>query len=349
MNSFINQRLTKLEIPVGIAWQLASVMESKGKQELYENQKPEILATLREIALIQSAESSNRIEGVVVDKDRLSPLVLGKASPRDRSEEEIVGYRNALNWIHTSHSNTKIEPETVLNLHKMAQGASGDAGQWKNVKNEIIEILPDGRRIVRFDPVSPEETPHYVEQLCVAYRHILNQGVIPPLLASANFVFDFLCIHPFRDGNGRVSRLITLLLLCQHDLRVGRYVGLERIVEESKESYYEALAKSSMQWHEGKHDLTPWWSYFLGVIKSAYKEFEESVEQLPSKRGAKSEIIISVIARLPHEFTIAEVERQCPSVSREMIRNVIRNLRDEGKLLCTGMGRGAHWRKVGNK
>ena len=347
MRSFDPKRLAEMTIPLGVSWQLGSVMESKGRQDLYEKQSPEVLRTLRELAIVESTESSNRIEGVTVEPDRLRPLVLGRARPRDRSEEEIVGYRNALNWIHTDPTAIPVTLETIQHLHAIAQAGAGDAGQWKAQDNEIIEVLPDGRRIVRFRPVGARETPAAIEQLCLGYRHATDQDLLPPLLAVVNFVFDFLCIHPFRDGNGRVSRLLTLLLLYHHDFRVGRYVSLERLIEDSKESYYDALKRSSEGWHEGRHDLVPWWSYSLGILRSAYREFEERVGAVQAPRGAKTEMVRRTIFALPGEFTISDVERACPGVSREMIRLVLRALQQEKRIVCLGRGRSARWRRMG--
>jgi Fic family protein len=347
MKSFDPKRLAELTIPVGVSGQLGSVMEFKGRQELYEKQSPKILRTLRELAIVESAESSNRIEGVTVEPDRLRPLVLGRARPRDRSEEEIVGYRNALNWIHTDPTAISVTPETIQRLHAIAQAGAGDAGQWKAQDNEIIEVLPDGRRIVRFRPVSAQETPAAIEQLCLGYRHATDQNLLPPLLAVANFAFDFLCVHPFRDGNGRVSRLLTLLLLYHHGFRIGRYVSLERLIEDSKESYYDALKHSSDRWHEGRHDLVPWWSYFLGILRSAYREFEERVGAVRAPRGAKTETVRRAILAFPGEFAISDVERACPGVSREMIRLVLRALQKEKRIVCLGRGRSARWRRMG--
>jgi Fic family protein len=327
---------------------MGTVMECKGRQQLYERQKPEVLRILRELALVESTESSNRIEGVTVEWARLRPLVLGRARPRDRSEEEIVGYRNALNWVHTQHANIRIEPATVQRLHALAQAGSGDAGQWKRQDNEIIEVDAQGNRRVRFRPVPAAETSKAIDDLCLAYRHALDQDILPPLLATASLVLDFLCIHPFRDGNGRVSRLLTLLALYTHGYEVGRYVSLERLVEESKESYYETLARSSEGWHEGRHDLAPWWAYFLTIIRSAYREFERRIGQLATRRGAKTEAVEAAIAQLPDQFTIGDVERLCPSVSRDMVRAILKTLRRERRLTIQKRGRYAIWRKLGN-
>jgi len=279
MMTFRGERLAETKLPPGTVWLLEKLAESKKKQSPYEKQLGRTLNSLQEIALIEGAESSNRIDGVTVDPKRLRPLVLGDASPRDRSEEEIIGYRNALRWIHQNHANVAIEPAVLRGLHSIAQeGTVGDAGQWKESQNEIVELDPEGRLEVRFQPVEPVLVSAAVEELCLAYKHSMDQSKIPPLLAVACLVFDFLCIHPFREANGRVSRLLTLLALYHHGHNVGRYISLERIVEQSKESYYEALQTSSVGWHDGSHDIMPWFHYFLSTIHTAYREFEERVE-----------------------------------------------------------------------
>ena len=279
MVSFRSNYLSHLTLPLGSVWLLTDVAEAKGRQDLYTRKPPEKLASLREIALVQSVESSNRIEGVTVAPDRLRPLVLENARPRDRSEEEIQGYRRALEMIHASPQDLAITPELLQRLHALIQEGSGDAGQWKRVDNEIVELREGAAPLVRFRPVGVAETPAAVEELCLLYRHALNQSLAPPLVAVAVLVFDFLCIHPFRDGNGRISRLLTLLALYQHGFEVGRYISLERLVEESRVEYYEVLRVSSEGWHEGRHDLIPWLNYFLTILKRAYRELEKAAGQ----------------------------------------------------------------------
>lgn len=274
MMSFRGSRLAQIQLPVSSVWLLTDIAEAKGRQDLYVRRPPEVLESLRETALVQSVESSNRIEGVTVAPERLVPLVLENARPLDRSEEEIQGYRRALELIHTSASDLAITPELLQRLHGIIQEGSGDAGQWKRVPNEIIELREGAPPLVRFRPVSVEETPAAVEELCLAYRHAVNQAIAPPLVSVAGLVLDFLCIHPFRDGNGRVSRLLTLLALYQHGYEVGRYISLERLVEEARGDYYEVLRRSSEGWHEGGHDILPWLNYFLAVLKRAYRELE---------------------------------------------------------------------------
>jgi Fic family protein len=350
MMSFRGTRLQKTRLPLSTVWLLEALAECKGRQQLFEKQSPQMLRTLREMAMIESTESSNRIEGVTVEKNRLRPLVLGGARARNRSEEEIVGYRMALNWVHAHHRRIQITPETILRLHALAQGGtSGDAGEWKKLPNDIIEIFPDGRREVRFHPLTPARVPAAMEELCRGYRHGMDQLKITPLLASACLVLDFLCIHPFRDGNGRVSRLLTLLALYHHGFEVGRYISHERIVEQSKEDYYEALKLSSQGWHSGRHEVMPWFHYLLSIGRRAYREFEDRVGRQRPERGSKTELVEYALRDILSPFGIADVERLCPNVSRDMIRLVMNRWRQERRLKILGKGRDAKWSRVDEK
>lgn len=336
-----------LQLPAGAVWLMNSISEYKGKQELYARQSPQIIKALVEMALIESAESSNRIEGVTVEKNRLKPLIIGHSRPRDRSEEEVAGYRKALDLIHKKHNSLDITPETIKEMHRLSHAQTGDAGEWKKKDNEIIKKNPDGRVEVIFKPVLSRLTPETVKQLCLMYKHSIEQLKYPPTYAIACFVLDFLCIHPFRDGNGRVSRLLTLLALYHHGYEVGRYISLERIIEESKETYYEALQKSSKQWHDAKHDIEPWLYYFLGTINSAYREFEQRAGKIKSPRGAKTELVIQAINSQMAEFSISDIERECPGISRDMVRVIFRQLRKEKKIICLGKGQSAKWKRIG--
>jgi Fic family protein len=350
MMTFRGTRLQDTKLPLSTVWLLESLAESKGRQQLFEKQSPQILKSLREMALIESAESSNRIEGVTVDKSRLRPLVLGNASPKDRSEEEIVGYRLALNWIHTDFQKIAISPETCLRLHALAQGGTtGDAGQWKRSPNDIIEIFPNGRREVRFRPVAPDLVLKAMDELCLGYHDAIEQLKVTPLLATACLVLDFLCIHPFRDGNGRVSRLLTLLAFYHHGYDVGRYISYERIVEQTKEDYYEVLKKSSARWHEGAHDFQPWFNYLLTTLRLAYREFEDRAGQEKPIRGAKTGLVVRALESMAGPFGISDIERLCPNVGRDMIRVIMNRLRKEGRLEVLGRGRDAKWRTLKGK
>ena len=345
MGSFRGDFLRRLPLPMSAVWLLSDIAEAKGRQSSI-RAVPQVLTTLRETALVQSVESSNRIEGITVAPGRLRPLVLGDDRPRDRSEEEILGYRRALEKVHLHARDLAVEPRLLLDLHGMVQEGAGDAGQWKRVDNEIVEILSGEAPRIRFRPTPALGTAAAVEEMCLAYRAISSEREAPPLVTLAALILDFLCIHPFRDGNGRVSRLLTLLALYQNDHEVGRFVSLERLIEESRGDYYEALRKSSEGWHEGKHDLLPWLHYFLAIIRRAYNELETQVgEATGFPRGAKTAQIEAAIARIPGDFTLADLERACPGVSRELARRVLRRLSDQGQVESLGRGPGALWRR----
>jgi Fic family protein len=348
VNSFRDHRLRDFAVPMSTNWLLNDIAEAKGKQGLYTHQSPQLLKALRETALVQSVESSNRIEGVTVEASRLRPLVLGHARPKDRSEQEIAGYRKALNLIHTDAANLQITPSLMRRLHKLCQEGSGDAGEFKKVDNEVIELRPGEAPVVRFKCVSAKATPAAVGELCLVYRHAIDQDHIPPLVAVGALILDFLCIHPFRDGNGRVSRLLTLPALYQHGYEVGRYISLERLVEESKEDYYHVLRQSSQRWHGAKHDLLPWLNHFLAVIRRAYGEFEQRAGQIKAPRGAKSELLHQTVENLTGDFTVTELERLCPGTSREHLRRLLKEMKLEGLITCIGRGPGAKWRKEGH-
>jgi Fic family protein len=348
MMSFRGGRLIELALPTGTVWLIADTAEAKGRQQLYSKQAPQLLKALREMALIQSVESSNRIEGVTVAPERLLPLVVGNAKPRDRSEQEIRGYRRALNLIHSDYAKLEVTPEFLQSLHATTQEGASDAGKWKEKENEIIEFRENVPPTIRFRPVSVAETPAAIEELCLSYRAVLNQREVQPFVAVAALVFDFLCIHPFRDGNGRISRLLTLLGLYQDGFEVGRFISLERLVEESRDDYYEALRKSSEGWHEGKHDLIPWLNYFLSVLRRAYREFERRAGEVKSPRGAKTVLVQTAVDAFPGDFTLADLERACPGVSRDMVRRVLRQLQKRGHVACLGRGPSARWRRKGN-
>jgi Fic family protein len=347
MMSFRGGRLRDFTVPAGTVWLMTDIAESKGRQDLYTKQSPQVLRALRETALVESVESSNRIEGVTVEPARLRPLVLGNARPRDRSEQEVQGYRRALNLIHAGAPKLNITPDLIQRFHRTIQEGAGDAGQWKSINNEIVELHPGAPPVVRFRPLAPAATPEAVEEMCLSYRHVLNQENVPPLLTIACLVLDFLCIHPFRDGNGRVSRLLTLLALYHHSYQVGRYISLERLVEESREDYYRVLQESSVGWHDGRHDVLPWLNYFLSILRRAYREFEERAGKVKSPRGAKTALIEAAIEAFPAEFSLGDLERACPGVSRDMVRRVLRDLQKAKSIVCLGRGPGATWRKEG--
>jgi Fic family protein len=323
---------------------LKALGESRGRQELFRRQTPEVLATLKDAAVIESAESSNRIEGVTAPHDRIEALVLKNSTPRDRSEQEIAGYRDALNLIHESARDMAFSVNIILQLHTMLyRYHPGAGGRWKMAQNEIVERDRAGKVTrVRFVPPSPVATPIMMADLTARYAQAIDARR-EPLIVAPLAILDFLCIHPFSDGNGRTGRLLTLQLLYHSDYEVGRYISLERIVEESKETYYEALDKSSQGWHEGRHDVLPWLRYFWGVVLRAYREFEERVGAIRTGRGAKTDVVEQAIVRRIGPFSISDIEADSPGVTRDWIRMVMRRLKSEGRIVPQGKGRGAKW------
>lgn len=332
-------------MPPATAWYLSDLGEFRGKQELYTHQSPQRLKALREHALIESAVSSNRIEGVTLEPARVRDVLISpKPLFRDRDEEEVRGYRDALTWIHQDAKRIPISNETVKRLHAMTRGQVWDAGLYKERDGDIIERYADGSERVRFRTESAKRTPAAMDQLIADWQNCLEERWVPPMIAIAAFNLDFLCIHPFRDGNGRVSRLLWLLQSYQIGFEVGRYISLERLVEQNKQRYYETLERSSLGWHEGKHDPWPYINYVLSIIKAAYQEFVERVGETSEPRGSKTQLVLEVIGNMSGTFSLTDLERACPGVSRDMIRRILNTQR--GQMVdCLGRGPGALWQK----
>ncbi|MDX2033093.1 MAG: Fic family protein [Blastocatellia bacterium] len=348
MNTFRQFNQGPVSLPSTTGWHLADLGEARGRQDLYTRQSPQRLQSLREHALIESAVSSNRIEGVEVEQARIGTVLFGQSRLRDRDEEEVRGYRDALAWIHEQRGALPVSEETILRLHLLSRGKLGDAGQYKQRDSDIIERYPDGRSRVRFKTVSAAETPRLLRQLLAEWEACTTARTVHPLIAMAAFNLDFLCIHPFRDGNGRVSRLLLLLQLYHAGFEVGRYISLERLIEQNKERYYETLERSSQGWHETRHDPWPFINYALYILKQACQEFEKRVGETASPRGSKTELIAAAIAAQADAFTLQEILKACPTASQDLIRKTLGRLRKEGQLECHGRGPGALWRKKGN-
>jgi Fic family protein len=338
----INQRLVQIIRLVG---------EYRGKQILFKQQSAQVLEALRAHATIHSAESSNRIEGVVAPAARIRDLVAHRTRPANRSEQEIAGYRDVLKTIHTHPHNIALAPAVVLQLHRdLFRFVPGGGGGWKSTNNDITETRPDGTMAVRFKPLAAHLTADAMGRLHTEFRTTLDAGTVEPLLLIPAYVLDFLCIHPFADGNGRMARLLSLLLLYQAGFEVGRYISLERTIEGTRDGYYDALYASSQGWHEGQHSLAPWWEYFVGVmLVQAYQEFEQRVGATTTKRGAKRDMIRDVVSRLPDAFRYADLERALPAVSRPTIARALRQLSEERIVRCVGRGRDATWEKLAVK
>jgi len=323
-----------------------AIGEFKGRQELY-RQFPAMLESLKNIAVIQSAEASNRIEGVVAPPERIRELVEHKTAPQNRSENEIAGYRDVLATIHTSAPHIAVTPNVILQFHRdLYAYLPGEGGHWKSTDNDIVEFLADGTSFVRFKPVPAHLASAAVQHLTTRFGEALGAESIDPLVLIATFVLDFLCIHPFLDGNGRMARLLTLLLLYQSGYEIGRFVSLEKTIEESKETYYESLLRSSQGWHEGEHDISPWLEHFLGVLIAAYKELESRVGSFSKTRGAKRQLVVDCVRHLPAEFKIADLINACPGIPRPTVNRVLTDLQAEGHVECSGRGRAAVWRKL---
>lgn len=332
-------------IPAASAWYLADLAEARGRQELYSRQSPQRLKVLREHSVVESAVSSNRIEGIEIDQERVKPVLFGRALLRDRDEEEVRGYREALNFIHEGAADIPVTEETILKLHKTSRGDVWDAGRYKERDGDIIERYPDGRQRVRFETVRVADTAECMKALVNLWSRAIDERWVHPLIALASFNLDFLCIHPFRDGNGRVSRLL-LLLQCYHlGFEVGRYISLERLIEQRKNRYYEILETSSQGWHDGRHNPWPYIQFVLSILREAYKEFESRLALTKSPRGAKREQVEASATNFRRPFTLGDMERACPGVSRDMIRKVLRDLRKQGVLDCLGRGPAARWKK----
>ena len=330
------------------SWYLADISEAKGRQDLYTSQSPQRLKALKEHALVESAVSSNRIEGIEVDKKRIGTIIFGKALLQDRSEEEVRGYREALTLIHDKGFDLPLTGDCIKELHRLTRGEIWDAGKFKEKDSDIIEKHPDGTSSIRFRTVPVSKTPFCMSELINSWHACIRETQVHPLIALAAFNLDFLCIHPFRDGNGRASRLLMLLQCYHMGIEVGRYISLERLIEQNKERYYETLKLSSEGWHEGKHDPWHYINFVCFILKSAYKEFEERLGRLPQPRGEKTAIVNEALRSFSSDFSVADILRKCPGVGIDMIRRVLKDLQDQGIVACLGRGRNAKWTKTGN-
>ena len=316
------------------------IHEFKGRQQLYLEQKPRELETLVEIAKIQSTESSNAIEGITTTKARLKRLMADKTTPRDRGEKEIKGYRHVLNVIHENFDYVPIRKNYILQLHKMLYQFTEErfGGSFKDTPNEIDMVYPDGRTVLLFKPLEPFETPEAVEKLCEEYDKAINKYGIDPLIAIPVFIHDFLCIHPFNDGNGRMSRLLTTLLLYKSGFVIGRYISLEKKIEITKDEYYVALQESSQNWHEEKNDDTAFIKYILGTIVAAYRDFEERVNMLGKKVSARDMVEKAIRSKIG-KFTKNDIMELCPEIGRGSVENSLKALCEEGIIKKEGQGR----------
>ena len=324
-----------------IVTMLSQIHEFKGEQNLFIEAKSDALTQLVEIAKIQSTDASNKIEGIYTSDERLKNLVLNKTMPRTRGEQEIAGYRDVLATIHDSYEFIPVRPSIILQLHRDLYKFSGKSigGAYKNSDNIIAEEDAEGNRFVRFQPLPAWETPEAIEQICNAFNDVMGRGEADPLLIIPMFILDLLCIHPFNDGNGRMSRLLTLLLLYKAGYIVGKYISIEKVIETSKDTYYEALQSSSQDWHEEKNDYAHFVRYMLGVILSAYREFSERVKVLTTSGMSKPDRIREIIKDTLGKITKTEIMHECPDISQVTIQRTLNELVKNGNIIKIGGGR----------
>ncbi len=353
MRSFDYRRLADQAWDTDIVNLVAKIHECKGRQDLFIRQKPVELNRLVELAKIQSTEASNKIEGIVTTSTRIKQLFAEKITPRNRDEDEIMGYRDVLNIIHESNAYIPIRPAYILQLYRelLKRAGLSYGGHFKHVQNYINETKTDGTAVTRFTPIAPYETPDAVESLCNTYEQAVANEKIDALILIPTFICDFLCIHPFNDGNGRMSRLLTLLLLYKNGYRVGKYISIEKQIEQTKDRYYDTLKEADAGWHEEKNDPTPFIRYMLQVILACYIEFEERVG-LINESGDNStayDIVKKYTEEKIGKFTGADVVAHCPSIGRSSALAALKKLTEEGYIIRKGVGRSTFYVRADRK
>ncbi len=347
MRSFNYSAIQYMKWDQEVIGMIAAVYKEAGKQEISLKQRPEKLKKLIEIAKIQSTESSNAIEGIKTTNTRLKQIALEKTAPRNRDEKEIAGYRDVLNIIHENFDVIPVTQSYILQLHKTMYGHLNNAlaGKTKNVQNYISATYPDGHAETLFTPLAPFETPEALDRICEEYNRAIGNNEAEPLILIPVFIHDFLCIHPFNDGNGRMSRLLTTLLLYQNGFYIGKYISLEEKIAKNKDLYYDALAKSQVGWHEGKDDATAFIKYLLGTILAAYKDFSDRFELIQDHLSARETVRKATMKKIGR-FTKQDIEELCPSLSVSSIESGLRKLVEEGELKKEGVGRATKYYRL---
>ena len=325
---------------------IAQIHEHKGKQSLYLKQKPQTLEQLIEIAKIQSTESSNKIEGIVTTTTRIKQLMSDKTTPRNRDEEEILGYRNALNIIHESFEYIPITPNYILQLHHELYKTTSKTigGKFKGVQNYITAKYPDGHEEILFTPLTPFETPEAMKNLCDEFNKCIDDDSVESLLLIPTFISDFVCIHPFSDGNGRMSRLLTTLLLYRLGYYVSKYISIEKLIEKSKDAYYDALNKVDNGWHENNNDPTPFIKYLLRILLTAYREFEDRMILVEAKQSSY-DYVKNTIDLILGKFSKAELLERCPSIAKSTLEAALKKLVEDGYIKKSGQGKSTFYYK----
>lgn len=347
MHTFDYKESPKNLLTPEIVNMLSSLHEFRGKQELYIEAESDILTALLNIAKIQSTKASNKIEGIYTSDERLEALVMEKAEPQNRSEEEIAGYREVLATVHDSYEYISIRPNNILQLHRDLYGfsSSDTGGRFKNTDNVIAESDKDGKQRVRFAPVPAFQTAEAIEALCSEFNSAIDRSEYDPLLLIPMFILDFLCIHPFNDGNGRMSRLLTLLLLYRSGYIVGKYISMEMLIEKTKETYYEALQNSSIGWHDNTSDYTSFVRYYLGVVLKEYNDFQDRVEHLKYRKISKTERVKAVFEKKLGIIKKSDIATLCPDISETTIERSLKELLESGYIEKVGKGRATGYAK----
>ena len=348
MKSFDYIVTPKTLLTPAIVAMLTSIHEHKGKQALFVEAHADALATMLDIAKIQSTGSSNRIEGINTTDKRLKELVKDKSAPKNRGEQEIAGYRDVLATIHDSYDYIYPRPNIILQLHKQLYSfaQSGIGGSFKSSDNYITETDVDGNQKTRFSPVPAYLTADAMDRMCISFIDALEKNIYDPLLLIPMFILDFLCIHPFNDGNGRMSRLLTILLFYRADYIVGKYISMEKLIENSKDTYYEVLQDSSSGWHDNANDYAPFIQYYLGILKKAYSEFEERVYYMSQRGLSKPDRIKAVIDRKIGKILKREILEACPDISQVTVERTLTALVKEGYIVKIGAGRSTVYGKA---
>ena len=323
---------------------IAAIYKEAGKQEIYLKQRPEELEKLVEIAKIQSTEASNAIEGIMTTNTRIKQLVEEKTTPKNKDEQEIAGYRDVLNIIHESFDTIPITQGYILQLHKIMYSHMNNpmAGRTKNNQNYISATYPDGHTEILFTPLAPYETPAALDRICTEYNRVIGNFEVEPLIAIPVFIHDFLCIHPFNDGNGRMSRLLTTLLLYRNGFYLGKYISLEAKIAQNKDLYYKALNQAQIGWHEGTEDVVPFIKYILGTVLAAYKDFEDRFSIIEKKLPAIDMVRMAAENKIGR-FTKQDIHELCPSLSISSIESSLRKLVATGELKREGVGRATYY------
>lgn len=346
MRSFDYKKLLELKIPATMYELIGGIYEYKGKQELYVKNYSDILEKMVEVAKVQSTKSSNAIEGISTNDTRLRELMDQKSEPRNRDEAEIYGYRAVLDLIHENYDNIDFTKNNILTLHKELYSYSNERhrGKFKIMDNSIVEVNSLGQQKIRFQPVSAFETESYMDEMIRAYNEAV-EAKIPPLLLIPPVIHDFLCIHPFLDGNGRMSRLLTLLLLYKNGFFVGKYISLEMLIEETKDSYYEVLQKSGKNWHEGTNDDLPFINYMLSIIYKGYGECDERFKLIEEKTLTSTDKVMMVLQNSLEPLSKSDIVSQCPSISQRTVERALKELQEKELIQKIGAGRSTKYIK----